>query len=235
MNKNIFTPFFAALTGFLCFCFTALLCAELPEINQERDLHQKYHEARTAKNQTMEAPLTTSGLKDEIATLQAVTLEGQTVSLEHSRGISIRDIGTRALHIAYEKLPDAASLSWKFGGPKDLRNRWFALRYSGAEVPKHVLINVTQTDNSKSAENFALYLEKSIEPSTVKFKFPDRPEFKNTASLSFVMDPSNPSRTANFVILDFEMLPPDQNPLAELAGTDANRFERYGMMVLPQK
>jgi hypothetical protein len=235
MTKNIFTPIFAAFTGFLCFCFTALLCAELPEINQAQDLQQKYHEAHTAKTQTMEAPLATSGLKDEIAALQAMSLEGQKVTLEPSQGMSIREIGARALHVSYAKLSEAASLSWKFEKPKDLRNRWFSLRYSGAEIPKHVLVNITPADASKNPGHFDLYLEKSVEPSTVKFKFPDKPEFEKTASLSFVMGTGNPSQPVNFVILDFEMLPAEQDPMAGIPQSETNFLERYGMMVLPQK
>ncbi|MFA6599911.1 MAG: hypothetical protein WC352_07305 [Candidatus Omnitrophota bacterium] len=225
MEKNMFTPFFIFMNCLFFLSFAALLNAQLPQVNQEEDLRQKYHEAKTAKHQTLEAPLATSGLKDEITVLQEFAMAGKGVSRSHSDNLLIRELGTRSMRVSYDGLDREASLSWKFDEPRELNNRWFRMVYSGTEIPQYLTLKITTEDGSGNGD-FDLFLEPTSDPAKIRFKLPNRAPFGKVTGLEIVMDPSENGMKADFMILDFGLLLPGEDPLRELPKTSALRQGR---------
>ncbi len=208
--------------------------AELPPVDEESNLRQKYHEARTAKQQTIEAPLAGSILKDELKSLSEVTLGGQKATSSHTPNLKVREIGSRAVHISFEPLTEAAVYTWNLTAPKNFKDRWFRLRYSGSEIPAHVLLSV-QSQVASAPALFDLYPSPSQTPAEILFKFPAGPMFDKTTSLSLVMDPKMaPSGKGSFVLLELEVLAPDHNPLAPKGQIDPLPAGNYGLITSPK-
>jgi hypothetical protein len=208
--------------------------AELPPVDEESNLRQKYHEVRTAKQQTIEAPLAGSILKVELKSLSELTLGGQKVTSSHTPNLKVREIGSRAVHISFEPLTDAAAYTWNMAAPKNFKDRWFRLRYSGSEIPAHVLLSV-HSQSEAAPVLFDLYPAPSQTPAEIIFKLPAGPMFDKTTSLSLVMDPKlSPAVKGSFVLLELDTLPPDHNPLASNARVDTLPAGNYGLISSPK-
>ncbi len=224
MDKKIFALTLSFFSGI--FLLSTTLRADLPPIDQEDDLKQKYHEAITAKQQTLEVPLLTAPSWND--RLRSVDFDSAVMpyKIEPSDNLDTKTVGNRVLRVQYLNPVKPALLTWAFEKPMDGRNQWFQMDYMGPTPPAHLSLNV-KTKAGAPDSRFDVYLENSGGPGRIRFKLPAEENFSEITALSFIFEPREITEGGNdFVILNFAPLPKNADPLAAETGEKLPRFDR---------
>ncbi len=197
-----------------------LVFAELPEVNQEDDLSQRYQEGVAVKRNTIEAPLLTSDLGAGMLQTAVMGFQEQDVKVESSKNLKLQPVTNGAFRLQYEKLETPAEVAWRFEAPADLSNRWFRMDYSGLMIPPQVFLSANPM-GSLHDENLNLFLENSSNPNSVYFKLPGKSNYQAVQLLKMIIDPSVlKEKSGDFMVLNLQMLPKNENPLMQTPKAD---------------
>lgn len=222
MNKHTASSLIF-LTGI--FFYAATLHAELPAVNQEDDIKQKYHEAVTAKHQTLEAPLLSAPSWNDRLKSMDFSTGGPSYKIEHTKNLSLQTLGRRVLRLQYGNTGKPAMLTWEFEKPMDVRGQWFQLDCMGPTPPGHFWLNIKSKAGAPDSR-FDLYLDNSPEPQRILFKLPAGENFSEVLALSLIFDSKEPEKNGrDFAILNFAPMPKGTDPLADLPASDPSRFD----------
>lgn len=222
-----------ALTVFPIFFASIFLISNLkaatPSANSKiADLEESYEDSSVVEHNTLAAPLLLGD--PALGGLRVTSKNLSFFDVPHTSGykgnLQFERKEDGSVRLQYRDLKEEAAFFWLFERPMDLKNRWVRMSYSGLLVPSRVALEFDH-DEKRLDSRFNLYLDDSLTPQSVFFKLPDAAPFAEIETLRLVVSPKDlKGRSADFAILDLELLPTDANPLGKVP-SDLNRFDWY--------
>ena len=125
--------------------------------------------------------------------------------------LAYQPVGENSFHLYSRDLKESAGFFWLFDKPRDLRNRWVELVYSGVSVPSQILLSF-DSRMPKADGGFIVPLKSSFEPRSGYFKLPNREPFSAIQKLNFAFDPKF-GKDVEMMILDLKVMPEGFDPL----------------------
>lgn len=219
-----------ALTVFpIFFAIISNLIVATPSANSKiADLEEIYEDSSVVEHNTLAAPLLLGD--PALGGLRVTSKNLSFFDVPHTVGykgnLLFEQSEDKGVRLQYRDLKEEAAFFWLFERSMDLKNRWVRMSYSGLLVPSRVALEFDHAE-SRADSNFNLYLDDSLTPQTVYFKLPDAAPFAEIETLRLVVSPEDlKGRSADFAVLDLELLPAGANPLGK-APSDLNRFDWY--------
>lgn len=214
---------------FAGFFFISNLKAATPSASSKiADLEEKYEDSSVVEHNTLAAPLL---LGDPVlGGLRVLSKNLSLLDVPHTVGykgnLLFEENRDKSVRLQYQNLTEEAAFFWLFERPMDLKNRWVRMDYSGLLVPSRVALEFDH-DELRADSGFDLFLDGSPATQSVFFKLPDAEPFAEIETLRLVISPDDlKNKSADFAILDLEILPTGADPLGE-APSDLNRFDWY--------
>ena len=228
MKTVTFLPISMAVAVFtFTFPSPAAHAGEKPSAESKlAELGEKYSEASSVEHHTLAAPLMTAPLATDLSLTEGLALLGRASTLGHKGDLAFEQTLEKAVKLQAFTLKDEASLFWLFDQSMDLRSRWFRLRYAGLNPPHRIGVQFDH-DELRADSTFDVYLEDSPAGS-VFFKLPDGDPFSMIENIHLIFEPADlDGGNFDFVILGLDLLPEEEDPLANLPATDLERFDWY--------